>query len=308
VVLVLASSSGDEKSNDGWLLELLVFSQALLSFQLPFAIVPLLQLTSDRRKMGEFANGVVLQALAWVCAAVVIGLNGVLICFYLVEWSEKAKNAGWSPLWVQLTVGPLALTLATFLGWVSVYPYVKRRKALATVEALPPELPAVRYHRVGVAVEFTGMDEAVLRHAAALARTHQAPLVLIHVVEGLGASVFGPATDDQESRQDRERMSALVEHLGRQGLQAEGALGYGRPPEELVRLALEKDLDLLVVGTHGHRFLADLALGETVGPVLHRLPIPVLVVPGGRGSRQIQSADSRVGTAPRERTPVEEKD
>ena len=31
--------------------------------------------------------------------------------------------------------------------------------------------------------------------------------------------------------------------------------------------------------THGHRFLADLALGQTVTPVLHRLNIPVLVVP-----------------------------
>ena len=33
------------------------------------------------------------------------------------------------------------------------------------------------------------------------------------------------------------------------------------------------------MGAHGHRFLADLALGQTVAPVLHRLPIPVLVVP-----------------------------
>ena len=40
-----------------------------------------------------------------------------------------------------------------------------------------------------------------------------------------------------------------------------------------------RGLDLLVVGTHGHRFFADLALGQTVAPVLHRLAIPILVVP-----------------------------
>ena len=33
------------------------------------------------------------------------------------------------------------------------------------------------------------------------------------------------------------------------------------------------------MGTHGHRLLADLALGQTVAPVLHRLAIPILVVP-----------------------------
>ena len=33
------------------------------------------------------------------------------------------------------------------------------------------------------------------------------------------------------------------------------------------------------MGTHGHRLLADMALGQTVSPVLHRLTIPILVVP-----------------------------
>jgi nucleotide-binding universal stress UspA family protein len=33
------------------------------------------------------------------------------------------------------------------------------------------------------------------------------------------------------------------------------------------------------MGTHGHRLLADLALGQTVAPLLHQLAIPVLVVP-----------------------------
>jgi manganese transport protein len=132
-----------------------------------------------------------------------------------------------------------------------------------------------------VAVEFTAGDGAVLAHAAQLARVHESPLVLIHVVEGPVAAVYGPNTADQESRQDREAMTGLVEHLQAMGLHASGVLGYGDPPQELVRLAVEQKLDLLVLGTHGHRFFADLALGTTVAPVLHRLPIPVLVVPAG---------------------------
>ncbi|MFO0926531.1 MAG: universal stress protein [Gemmataceae bacterium] len=147
-----------------------------------------------------------------------------------------------------------------------------------------PTLNEVRYRRVGVGVELAGEDAATLAHAAALARQHRAAVVLIHVVEGPGAALFGPASADRESEKDRQDMTRLVGSLRSQGFQAEGHLGYGTPAAELVRLAGEQRLDLLVLGSHGHRFLADLALGETVAPVLHRLTIPVLVIPpSGRG-------------------------
>jgi manganese transport protein len=81
-------------------------------------------------------------------------------------------------------------------------------------------------------------------------------------------------------------MAALLEHLRAGGLHARGALGYGVPAEQLARLAREGEFDLLVMGTHGHRFLADMALGQTVAPLLHRLTIPVLVVPTREGAKR----------------------
>jgi manganese transport protein len=47
----------------------------VLSLQLPFAVVPLVQFTSTRGKMGSFVNGPCLIALAWGTAAIIIGLN-----------------------------------------------------------------------------------------------------------------------------------------------------------------------------------------------------------------------------------------
>jgi manganese transport protein len=271
---------------DKRLLQLLVLSQAILSLQLPFAVLPLVQLTSDRRRMGAFASGPVLKALSWGCAAVVIGLNAVLIVLQLREWAEGAAEGGGSGLWVYGTLGPPVLLLVVFLAWVGLYPVFFRR---AEPEGpLPaPAFPAVHYSRIGVAVEFTGGDDPVLAQAAALARANGARLFPIHVVEGPGAAFHGPETADQESRFDRRAMAELLKHLRDNGLEAEGLLGYGEPPRELVRLARERQLDLLVLGTHGHRFFADLALGQTVSPVLHRLAIPVLVVPTGKdASRQ----------------------
>ena len=59
--------------------KLLVFSQVILSMQLPFAVVPLVQFTSDRAKMGVFASPRLLGATAWVVAALIIALNGKLL-------------------------------------------------------------------------------------------------------------------------------------------------------------------------------------------------------------------------------------
>jgi manganese transport protein len=271
-------SADDGKQTDSLLFQLMILSQAILSFQLPFAIVPLIQFTSDRRRMGEFTNRAWLALLAWLSAAIVIGLNFVSIYLLMQEWAGKLEENGRSQWWIYGTLGPVSAGIAFFLGWVSIYPYWRKHEVTRQPVAVPV-LPTVHYQRIGVAVEFSKADSIVLTQAASLARTHGAMLVLAHVVEGLAAAYYGPEADDRESRDDRARMADLVNHLREEGLNADGFLGYGSPPEELVRIAQEQHIDLLVLGTHGHRFFADLALGQTVAPVLHKLTIPVLVVP-----------------------------
>jgi manganese transport protein len=273
---------------DERLLQLLVLSQAVLSFQLPFAIVPLVQFTGDGRRMGRYANGRWLKGLAWACAALVVGLNAALVGMSMSDWAGDLAEAGVSPWWAYGPAGPVALALAAFLAWLTLYPrWVRRGEAPASAPA--PVLPAVRYDRIGVAVEFDGADDAVLAQASALARSHGAELIVVHVVEGPAAQTYGSEADDRESREDRQRMAALLEHLRDAGLRARGALGYGVPAEQLARIARDNGFDLLVLGSHGHRFLADMALGRTVTPLLHRLTIPVLVVPT-RGKAETQQA------------------
>ena len=266
---------------DERLLWLLVLSQAILSFQLPFAIIPLLQFTGDRRRMGEFVNRPWLKTLAWSCAAGVVVLNGILIALSIRSWAEDLTQGGGNPWWIYGTAGPVAGLLAAFLGWLMVYPAWARRPEVVPAAAAPA-LPAIAYGRIGVALELTENDGAVLAQAAALARLYGAELTLVHVVDGPGGSFLGANADDQESRNDRTQISELVAHLQQKHLTVQGVLGYGRPPEELVRIAREQKFDLLVMGSHGHRFLADMALGETVAPVLHRLTIPILVIPTRR--------------------------
>jgi manganese transport protein len=58
---------------------LLVFSQVILSMQLSFAVFPLVMFTSDKSKMGEFANAAWLKSLSWGTALLIALLNAWLL-------------------------------------------------------------------------------------------------------------------------------------------------------------------------------------------------------------------------------------
>jgi manganese transport protein len=67
IVVAFTGERGTEK--------LLLLSQVILSLQLSFAVIPLVIFTGSRKKMGEFVNGPWLQALSWLVAALIAGLN-----------------------------------------------------------------------------------------------------------------------------------------------------------------------------------------------------------------------------------------
>jgi len=58
---------------------LLILSQVILSFQLPFAVIPLIQFTGDRSKMGEFTNSRITTVIAWIVAAAILFFNAELV-------------------------------------------------------------------------------------------------------------------------------------------------------------------------------------------------------------------------------------
>lgn len=59
--------------------DLLIFSQVILSLQLPFAVIPLVKFTSSSTKMGEFVNQKWITILAWTIAGIIVALNVYLL-------------------------------------------------------------------------------------------------------------------------------------------------------------------------------------------------------------------------------------
>ncbi|HYA97752.1 MAG TPA: Nramp family divalent metal transporter, partial [Methylomirabilota bacterium] len=66
-------------AGEGKATSLLILSQVVLSFQLPFAIIPLIRFTGDRARMGEFANSLLTSVAAWLTAAAIIAFNAELL-------------------------------------------------------------------------------------------------------------------------------------------------------------------------------------------------------------------------------------
>ena len=104
-------------AGDGGVLQLLVFSQVVLSLQLPFAIVPLIRFTSSPRIMGGLASPAWLRRLAWSAAVLIIALNG-----WLVMQALAPADAGASAEAGRFAIGLMAVLCGALLAWVAFSP------------------------------------------------------------------------------------------------------------------------------------------------------------------------------------------
>ena len=265
--------------------QLLILSQVILSLQLSFAVVPLVRFTSSKRKMGPFVNRWWVKILAWLVTAIIVLLNGKLVYEEISGWLEAAGQWQWL---VASAVIPIALGLTGLLAWITFRPEKPViEKPEVSAEEVVSEAAKMRRHfkRIGVALEAKPTDASMLAEAVALAKNHRAELLLMHVVDGVGGTWYGTQTGDSESREDEIYLEALVHRLRSelhtQDIPAiDAVLGYGDPSTELVNIAREKGVDLVVMGGHGHRGLLDLLYGETISGVRHGLNIPVITVRG----------------------------
>ncbi|MBK6911966.1 MAG: Nramp family divalent metal transporter [bacterium] len=257
--------------------QLLILSQVVLSMQLPFAVIPLIQFTSDRRLMGEFASKLWVKILAWLAAAVIISLNIWLVITTLGEWIGTAPNG---MEWYHALVLAAAAGLGALLAYLITVPLFRR---LARPEMVVPsfEIPVtanVQYKKIAVALEGTHSDRVLLAQALAMAEDQHAQLLLVHVADTVGPRVWQQESEDREVLADEIYLSRLQEELLARGIQAKPVLGYGNPPDEIVRLVKQEQAELLIIGTHGHRLIKDLLLGATATRVRHLIDIPVFMV------------------------------
>ncbi len=261
--------------------QLLLLSQVILSMQLPFAIIPLIHFTSDRRRMGAFANKAWVQWLSWICALFILALNVRLVITGVSEWLGAS---GSHPL-VWLVVVAVGAGLAALLLWVSFEPWITHwvhrfgSAPITVPEAVVEAEPALEYHRILVPLDQTDLDRQAVSHAAAMAKMHHAKLYLLHVEEGVTSRVYGPLSSTAEVTAGEQYLKRIADTLRADGVEVETAIAHSpQPTREIVRYAKEVHPDLVIMGAHGHRRLKDLIFGNTIDPVRHELQAPILIV------------------------------
>jgi len=265
-------------------LDLLLLSQVIISMQLPFAVIPLIHFTNDRRRMGSFANRTWVKVLAWSCAVVILGLNLWLASQAIGAW---LGNAGPWRTAVRLVTIPAALGLALLLLWVMLEPLISHWSKYGRAPVVLPEAAAAAaalvYRRILVPLDHTVLDQLAVSHAAAMAQMHAAKLYLLHVEEGVTSQVYGPASSTAEVEAGEQYLERIAQLLRNQGLTVETAISHSsRPDKEIVRYAREVKPDMVIMGAHGHGGLKDLIFGNTINPVRHHLDIPMLIVRPGK--------------------------
>lgn len=183
---------------------------------------------------------------------------------------------GWLSLIVALAVGGLLI-------YITVLPFFRKSGSWKqeqghNASTVLAGIKSRAVHHIGVALARDDGDAGVLGHAIQQAKVENAQLTLIHVVDSAPVIVYGEETYDEHARSDEQYLDEIAQEIRASGIPVEIALPHGQPSRELVRYAKQHDIDLLVMGSHGHRLLGDLLLGETVDSVRHGVEIPVLVV------------------------------
>lgn len=136
------------------------------------------------------------------------------------------------------------------------------------------------YRRILVAIENSDADHTILNHVSQLARLTGAELLLVHVADGWAARHFDQLNlrESEEMKADRAYLDRLQTELRAQGFRVDTALAMGDPATQLIKTAVDRDVDLIAMSTHGHRFLADILHGATADRVRHLVRVPVLLL------------------------------
>jgi nucleotide-binding universal stress UspA family protein len=136
------------------------------------------------------------------------------------------------------------------------------------------------YHHILIPLENSPADETILTHIKPLACMTGAKLLLVHVANGWVARNFDQLklAESEEMKQDRAYLERRRDELAAQGFTCDAVLALGEPSDEIIKLAREKDIDLIAMTTHGHRLISDILYGATADKVRHAVDVPVLLL------------------------------
>ena len=140
-------------------------------------------------------------------------------------------------------------------------------------------------HKVLVPIDFSDYSKNALKYAAQFAHQFKAKMFLVYVVEPMiypadfsMGQVAIPSTDIDLQKRGDEELNNLAKSLIDPSVEVEIIIKTGKPFVEINETAVEKDIDLIIMATHGHTGVEHLLFGSTAEKVVRKAPCPVLTL------------------------------
>ena len=141
----------------------------------------------------------------------------------------------------------------------------------------------IRLQRILVPTDFSDSARHALAYGVSFAAEYGAELLLLHVVEtipmGYASELFPlPVAEvfEQVSGYARTELARLSAEATGKGIAVREVVVQGKPSAEIVRVAREETVDIIVLGTHGRGVLDKALFGSTTERVVRKAPCPVL--------------------------------
>ena len=141
--------------------------------------------------------------------------------------------------------------------------------------------PLTKGEKILVAVDGSNHSEKALDQAMSMARMCNSELFAINVIDLYPEQLaLAPALEEKLSKEAKEILDRAKQKAEKANLSIETIIHFGGQPHEfIIKEAREKNIDLIVMGTHGKTGLKSILIGSVAQKVIGHAPCAVLVTP-----------------------------
>ena len=154
-------------------------------------------------------------------------------------------------------------------------------------------------NRILVAVGFTDYTEELLNYAVRIAESLGAELIVANIinvrdVEAIGTiATMGYEIDSEHyvsgiEEDRRQTLNRILEKISFPADKLHTVFKVGHPVEELLKIAISENADLMVMGIKGRSDLEHILLGSVAEKVFRRSPIPILSFRDGKSAQRLK--------------------
>ncbi|MBU1299876.1 MAG: universal stress protein [Bacteroidetes bacterium] len=143
----------------------------------------------------------------------------------------------------------------------------------------------INLEKILVPIDFSDYSKNALKYAVPFAKQFGAEILLLYVVEptiypadfGFGQVGF-PSIEEEMRKKGTEELEKLAANEIQDIVKWQIIIEMGKPFTEINRVAKEKNVDLIIIATHGHTGIEHVLFGSTAEKVVRKAPCPVLTI------------------------------